>query len=121
MTTRLEELPNLGKTTLQWLRAIGIKDRETLESKGIFWAYTSMRARRFRVTTAVLYSLAGALEGRPWRTLTTGEKERLLQRLASFERRQESGGGPRPPARAGRSSAPETATTPRPRRSTDQT
>lgn len=78
----LDELPNLGKTTVMWLRAVGIRDSQTLRDRGIFWAYERMRARGFRVTTAVLFSLEGALQDRPWRSFSDAEKDHLLTELA---------------------------------------
>ena len=96
--TPLEELPNLGKTTVMWLRAIGIKDRQTLGERGIYWAYQRMQARRFRVTSAVLFSLEGALQDRPWRTFTAAEKDTLLRRLARYERRPDPAHRPVPQA-----------------------
>jgi len=97
--SKLEELPNLGKTTLMWLRAIGIRSTDCLSQKGIFWAYTGMRKRGFRVTTAVLFSLEGALRNVPWRSFTAAEKETLLADLAAYEKRQTP--LPRPAGRHG--------------------
>ena len=81
----LEQLPNLGKTTLMWLRAIGIRTADSLAKKGIYWAYVGMQQRGFRVTNAVLFSLAGALRDVPWRSLSDEEKQTLLAGLAAFE------------------------------------
>ncbi len=97
-TMPLDELPNLGKTTVMWLRAIGIRDREMLRERGIFWAYQRMQARRFRVTTAVLFSLEGALQDRPWRNFSSAEKTLLLSKLARFERHPDPAARPVPQA-----------------------
>ncbi len=94
----LDDLPNLGKTTVMWLRAIGIRDSGTLRERGIFWAYQRMQARRFRVTTAVLFSLEGALQDRPWRSFSTAEKDLLLSKLAHFERHPDPAARPVPQA-----------------------
>jgi|GEM_PF-2848619 len=82
--TPLEDLPNLGKTTVMWLRAIGIRSCATLEERGIYWAYERMLKRGFRVTNAVLFSLEGALQGRPWRSFENDEKDMLLTNLRHF-------------------------------------
>ena len=82
----LEQLPNLGKTTLMLLRAIGIRTTDSLAEKGIYYAYVGMRARGFRVTTAVLFSLEGALRNLPWRNFDDEEKQALLAGLARFEK-----------------------------------
>lgn len=97
--SKLEELPNLGKTTLMWLRAIGVRSTDCLAQKGIFWAYTGMRKRGFRVTTAVLFSLEGALRNVPWRSLSAEEKDTLLANLAAYEKQQLP--QPRPAGRHG--------------------
>lgn len=94
----LDKMPNLGKTTVMWLRAIGIRDSEMLRERGIFWAYQRMQARRFRVTTAVLFSLEGALQDRPWRTFDDTEKDQLLSKLAHFERHADPAARPVPQA-----------------------
>jgi len=96
--TALDELPNLGKTTVMWLRAIGIRDRDMLRERGIFWAYQRMQARRFRVTTAVLFSLEGALQDRPWRSFSDTEKDQLLSKLAHFQRHADPSARPVPQA-----------------------
>ena len=81
-STSLDSLPNLGKTTVMWLRAVGIRDVDMLRDRGIFWAYERMRLRGFRVTSAVLFSLEGALQDRPWRSFTSDEKDALLAQAA---------------------------------------
>ncbi len=86
MSESLDSLPNLGKTTVMWLRAIGVRDHATLADKGIYWAYVQMRKRGFRATTAVLFSLDGALVNRPWRSMPEHDKETVLRRLARYER-----------------------------------
>ncbi len=86
MSESLESLPNLGKTTVMWLRAIGVRDHATLADKGIYWAYVQMRKRGFRATTAVLFSLDSALANRPWRSMPEHDKETVLRRLARYER-----------------------------------
>lgn len=94
----LDQLPNMGKTTVMWLRAIGIRDSKMLRERGIFWAYQRMRARRFRVTTAVLFSLEGALQDRPWRSFSDAEKDLLLRKLAHFEHHADPAARPVPQA-----------------------
>lgn len=84
----LDDLPNLGKTTLMWLQAIGIRTAEALAQKGVFWAYVEMRKRGFRVTTAVLFSLEGALRNLPWRSFDSDTKQALLDGLAEYEQQQ---------------------------------
>ena len=105
----LDALPNLGKTTVMWLRAIGIRNVDGLRDRGIFWAYHRMQARGFRVTTAVLFSLEGALQDRPWRSFTTGEKDALLKALARSANKPDTNARPIPQAAPRR--APSSSTT----------
>ena len=98
--TTLETLPNLGKTTVLWLRAIGIRDVASLRDRGIFWAFERMQSRGFRVTTAVLFSLEGALQDRPWRSFSAAEKDALLKKLARSIKRPDTDARPVPQAAA---------------------
>ncbi len=74
----LHDLKNLGRTTVQWLNAIGVHSRADLESKGVVTAYQAMRARGFRATRVALYSLHGALIDTPWRALSSETKRTLV-------------------------------------------
>jgi len=107
--TTLETLPNLGKTTIMWLRAIGIRNVESLRDRGIYWAFERMQARGFRVTTAVLFSLEGALQDRPWRSFSASEKDALLKKLARSNRRPDADARPVPQAAPKRVSASTSA------------
>lgn len=77
-STDLHDLKNLGRTTVQWLKAIGVHSRADLESKGVVTAYQAMRARGFRATRVALYSLHGALTDTPWRALSDETKRTLV-------------------------------------------
>lgn len=81
MESDLHALPNLGRTTVQWLRAVGIHSRDELERRGPVTAFRAMRDRGFRTTKAVLYSLHAALTEQNWRELSDGEKTSLLEEL----------------------------------------
>lgn len=74
----LHDLKNLGRTTVQWLNAIGVHSRADLETKGVVTAYQAMRARGFRATRVALYSLHGALTDTPWRALSEETKRTLI-------------------------------------------
>lgn len=77
-TSDLHTLKNLGRTTVLWLRAIGVHSRADLETKGVVSAYLAMRARGFRATRVALYSLHGALVDIPWRDLDDATKRELI-------------------------------------------
>ncbi len=94
----LDNLPNLGKTTLMWLNAIGIRDLAGLRERGIYWAYERMQARGFRVTSAVLFSLEGALQERPWRSFSSAEKDVILKKMARSAKRPDISARPLPRA-----------------------
>jgi len=81
-----------------WLRAIGIRDVKSLRDHGIYWAFERMQARGFRVTTAVLFSLEGALQDRPWRSFSASEKNALLKKLARSTNRPDAHARPVPQA-----------------------
>lgn len=103
--TSLDKLPNLGTTTVMWLRAIGIRDSNTLRDRGIFWAYERMQARGFRVTTAVLFSLEGALQERPWRSFSAAEKASLLKQQTHMANHADIAAKPLPQRAAPRRAA----------------
>lgn len=73
----LDALTNLGRTTVHWLQAIGIRSRADLERVGVTSAFLAMRKRGFRVTRVTLYSLFGALHGIPWRQVSAADKAEL--------------------------------------------
>jgi DNA transformation protein len=74
----LLELKNLGATSVNWLRAVGIHSREELERIGPVAAYNRVRSRGIRVSKVLLYALQGALLGVHWTDLDPGLKQQLL-------------------------------------------
>lgn len=85
--TELIHLRNLGKTSVQWLRATGIHSAEELRRRGPVVAYCAVRARGFRASRALLFAIAGALQDIHWNELDPDYKQQLLQQL---ERHQQS-------------------------------
>lgn len=81
--TDLHTLPNLGLTTVQWLRAVGIHTRDELERQGITTAFRAMEDRGFLTTKAILYALHAALTEQNWRELSKLEKTSLLDQLSA--------------------------------------
>ena len=73
----LHAMKNLGRTTVQWLNAIGIHSRTQLEASGAVNAYLAMRSRGFRATRVALYSLHGALADISWREVPQDVKRQL--------------------------------------------
>ncbi|WP_299732076.1 TfoX/Sxy family protein [uncultured Endozoicomonas sp.] len=79
MATDLIELKNLGKTSVQWLNAVGIRTLEQLHDVGSVAAYCKVRSRGFKVSKVLLYALEGALIGSHWNDLDSDHKARLLR------------------------------------------
>ncbi len=79
MATDLIELKNLGKTSVQWLNAVGVRTLEQLHEIGAVAAYCKVRDRGFKVSKVLLYALEGALIGAHWNELDPDHKARLLK------------------------------------------
>ncbi len=79
MATDLIELKNLGKTSVQWLNAVGIRTLEQLHEVGSVAAFCKVRDRGFKVSKVLLYALEGALIGSHWNDLDPEYKIRLLE------------------------------------------
>ena len=78
MQDELLELKNLGKTTVQWLHAIGVHTREHLVAKGPVGTYCAVKARGFRANRVLLYALQAALMDVHWKDLDQNLKTSLL-------------------------------------------
>ncbi len=74
----LIEMKNLGKTSVQWLNAVGIHSPEQLRAIGAAMAYRKVKDRGFKVSKVLLYALEGALMDTHWSELTQEHKTRLL-------------------------------------------
>ena len=79
--TDLITLRNLGKTSVQWLRATGIHTAEELRRRGPVAAYCAVRARGFRASRSLLFAIAGALQDVHWNKLDPAYKQQLLDEL----------------------------------------
>ena len=84
MATDLIELKNLGKTSVQWLNAVGIRTLEQLHEVGTVAAYCKVRDRGFKVSKVLLYAMEGALIGKHWNDLDEDYKHRLLKQVEEF-------------------------------------
>ena len=81
MQSDLLELKNLGNTSINWLRVIGINSRQDLESKGPAEAYLEIKSRGIRVSKVLLYALHGALADTHWSQLDNDIKHQLLEEV----------------------------------------
>lgn len=81
----LERLLGLGPATSERLRAVGVRDRGDLERSGAVGAFLLLKQGGHRPSKNALWALHGALEGKHWAALSSGEKERLLRELREAE------------------------------------
>ncbi|MDB2384673.1 TfoX/Sxy family protein [Endozoicomonas sp.] len=79
MSNELIELKNLGKTSVQWLNAVGIRTPDQLRTTGSVATFCKVRDRGFKVSKVLLYALEGALTDAHWNELTLDQKNSLLQ------------------------------------------
>ncbi|HUH37441.1 MAG TPA: TfoX/Sxy family protein [Spongiibacteraceae bacterium] len=78
MQSDLQSLKNLGNTSVNWLRAVGIATRADLETQGPVRVYNRIRERGFKVSKVLLYALQGALLNVHWNQLDPDLKQRLV-------------------------------------------
>lgn len=88
MNDELQDLRNLGKTSAQWLHAVGIHSAADLRRLGAVDAYRAVKTRGFRASRVLLYAIEGALLNVHWNDLPLERKEALNKDLEA-----------RPPAR----------------------
>ena len=85
MEDDLQHMKNLGKTSVQWLHAIGIHSGTDLRRLGAAHAYRAVKKRGFNVSKTLLYSIEGALQDLDWSELSLEQKAALnLQVDTSF-------------------------------------
>lgn len=70
-------LKNIGPTSAEWLRAIGIQSRDQLEQMGSIEAYRQIRLHGFNGSLNLLYALEAALQDVYWTALSAQTKSRL--------------------------------------------
>lgn len=77
MNDELQDLRNLGKTSAQWLHAVGIHSAADLRRLGAVDAYRAVKMRGFRASRVLLYAIEGALLGIHWNELSAERKQAL--------------------------------------------
>lgn len=77
MNDELQHLRNLGKTSAQWLHAVGIHSASDLRRLGAVDAYRAVKARGFRASKVLLYAIEGALQDVHWNDIPSERKEAL--------------------------------------------
>jgi DNA transformation protein len=77
MSEDLQTLKNIGKTSAQWLRAVGIRDVADLRRAGAVDAFRAVKARGFGASRVLLYAIEGALLDIHWGDLSDSQKQTL--------------------------------------------
>ncbi|CAD5106936.1 TfoX/Sxy family protein [Zestomonas carbonaria] len=90
MNDELQSLKNLGKTSAQWLHAVGIHSATDLRRLGAVDAYRAVQARGFRASKVLLYAIEGALLDVHWNELPASRKEALNGQLDALTLRNKS-------------------------------
>ncbi len=78
MSTDLSQLKNLGATSVNILRTIGIHSLEDLQEAGPVEVYRRVKERGINVSKVMLYAVQGALEDVHWNELDSSTKEQLV-------------------------------------------
>lgn len=74
----LINLKNLGKTSVRWLDAVGIRTKAQLVSRGAVDIYRLVKSRGFRANRVLLYALQGAIMDIHWSELDPELKANLI-------------------------------------------
>ncbi|KMN00074.1 competence protein TfoX [Pseudomonas sp. FSL R10-1350] len=81
MQDELQHLKNLGKTSAQWLHAVGIHSASDLRRRGAVEAYRAVKARGFRASKVLLYAIEGALLDVHWNDIPPHRKAFLNEQV----------------------------------------
>ena len=79
----IDNLPNLGQTSANWLRDVGILTIADLRQRGPIAAYRLVKQKHAHATINLLWALAAGLSGKDWRHLSDEEKEPLRVALGN--------------------------------------
>ncbi len=75
--TPVENLRNLGPTSADWLRDVGIHTIADLEHVGPVLAYRLVKQQQPGTSLNLLWAMAAGLKDEDWRELTEETKNRL--------------------------------------------
>ena len=82
---RLEDLPNLGPKSAQWLREIDISSLEQIRELGPVKIQLILKDRGYKVSLNMLWALAGVVYDMSWKDLPPDLKASLLVELDAME------------------------------------
>lgn len=77
----IDNLPNLGATSAEWLRDAGISTIYELERLGPVAVYRIVKQTHPKASLNLLWALAAGLAGKNWLDLSEDEKNLLLKQL----------------------------------------
>ncbi len=87
----LEDLPNIGAYSAACLRAVDITTAQQLKQLGAVQSYYRVYFHATRKPSEnLLWALAGALEGRHWKSYSHNEKKALLTQLDAHKLAQQA-------------------------------
>ncbi|RMC95326.1 tRNA adenosine(34) deaminase TadA [Aquitalea palustris] len=75
--------PPLPPAAVQWLRDMGIANRQQLRQQGSVTTFLRLKASGRTVTTRLLFALEAAARGVHWSQLSDADKQHLRQQLAA--------------------------------------
>lgn len=78
MSIEAAKLRNVGPKSAAWLRQVGLRTREDLESVGVVEAYMRVKRAGFRPSMNLLYALEGALLDCHWQEVSQPRREQLV-------------------------------------------
>ncbi|MCW0369059.1 hypothetical protein NB717_001799 [Xanthomonas sacchari] len=75
------KLRNIGPKSAAWLRQVGVRTQQDLETAGAVGAFVKVKRAGFKPSLNLLYSLEGALSGCHWQELSEARRAQLLGEL----------------------------------------
>jgi len=81
----IEELPNLGAVSAEWLRQAGLRTLADLAAIGSVQAYRQVQQLGVKPSLNLLYALEGAIRGSHWLEVKRDSKTELLAMLDSIK------------------------------------
>ena len=78
MSIEAAKLRNVGPKSAAWLRQVGLRTREDLETVGVVEAYMRVKRAGFRPSMNLLYALEGALLDCHWQEVPQARRAQLV-------------------------------------------
>ena len=72
------KLRNIGPKSAAWLRQVGLRTQEDLETAGAVDAFVRVKRAGFRPSLNLLYALEGALLGCHWQEIPDNRRQQLV-------------------------------------------